>query len=214
MIKDWFPGIKIVKSQNYLKVSDKIEHEYFGVEDVDEGDQMLLTKQLIDKYYETLIAEDNLTSDNLQEKKILIFTNSSISTDNLTLFLNQNGIQTTRLHSKIKVNERIKNLSEFKEGKFMAMVATDVGARGLDFENLDLVIQYDFAKNATTLLHRFGRTGRLNKPGKVISFVSEEDNLLFWEFEDRRKTGESVEGLISRKRSFSKTRKYMDPSKE
>ena len=40
----------------------------------------------------------------------------------------------------MKVNERIKNLSEFKEGKYLVMVCTDVGARGLDFENLDMVI--------------------------------------------------------------------------
>lgn len=72
----------------------------------------------------------------------------------------------------------------------MAMVTTDVGARGLDFDDLDLVIQFDFAKNATTLLHRFGRTGRLNKPGKVISLVRDEDSLLFWEFEDTRQAGE------------------------
>lgn len=61
LIKDWFPGIKVVKSENYLKVSEKIEHEYYGVEEVDDADQFLLTKQLIDKYYETLIAEEQLS---------------------------------------------------------------------------------------------------------------------------------------------------------
>lgn len=112
----------------------------------------------------------------------------------------------------MRVNERIKNLSEFKEGKHLVMVCTDVAARGLDFDNLDMVIQYDFAKNATILLHRFGRTGRLNKPGKVISLVQEEDSLLFWEFEELRKSGSSISGLLSRRRSFSKSRKYEDPS--
>jgi superfamily II DNA/RNA helicase len=110
----------------------------------------------------------------------------------------------------MKVNDRIRSMSEFKQGKHMVMVTTDVGARGLDFDNLDLVIQFDFAKNATTLLHRFGRTGRLNKPGKVISLICEEDNLLFWEFEDARKAGESVAGLLSRKRSLAKSQKFQE----
>jgi superfamily II DNA/RNA helicase len=171
----------------------------------------MLAKELIDRYYEEMFAKGEITHKNVQEKNVLIFTNSSISTDDVTEFLNQNNIQTTKLHSKMKVNDRIRSLSEFKEGKYMVMVATDVGARGLDFEDLDLVIQFDFAKNATTLLHRFGRTGRLNKPGKVISFVDEGDALLFWEFEDRRKEGKQMGEILSRNRSFSRTRKYEEP---
>lgn len=171
LIKDWFPGIKIVKGQNYLKISEKIEHESFSVEKIDESEKKLLTKQLIDRYYEGMIQKRSIDQLAVQSKKVLVFTNSSISTEELCNYLNQSGLQATKLHSKMRVNERIKNMSEFKEGKYLVMVCTDVGARGLDFDNLDMVIQYDFAKNATILLHRFGRTGRLNRPGKVISLI-------------------------------------------
>jgi superfamily II DNA/RNA helicase len=94
---------------------------------------MLLTKQLIDRFYEELIASKILCLTEVQKKRVLVFTNSSISADNLRDYLSKNGVQTTKLHSKMKVNERIRSLSEFKEGKHLTMVATDVGARGLDF---------------------------------------------------------------------------------
>lgn len=105
----------------------------------------------------------------------------------------------------MKVNDRVKNLSEFKEGKQSVMVTTDVGARGLDFEDLDFVIQYDFAKNAAALLHRFGRTGRLNRPGRVLSYWrdTEGDEKLLVEFEKVRKNGEEVTKLLSRMRDSS-----------
>lgn len=205
LLKDWFPGIEILKSENYLKISPKIEHEVFNVEELDEKDKMLLLEQLIDRYFEEVEAKLELA----QDKKILIFVNNSVAAENISDYLNQNMIPTTMLHSKMSVNDRVKSLSEFKQGEdHIAMVCTDIASRGLDIDNVGLVIQYSFATNATTLLHRFGRTGRLNKEGKVISMLTDKDSLLYHEFEDLRKSGSAIQPLFSRKRSFSKSRKF------
>ncbi len=59
------------------------------------------------------------------------------------------------------------------------MVCTDLGARGLDFENVDNVILYDFPLDAISFLHRVGRTGRMGKKGNVIMCVREKDEFLF-----------------------------------
>lgn len=207
LLKDWFPGIKITKTDGYLKVSPKIEHEVFNVNDVEETDKMVLLEQVIDKYFE----EQQLKKEKLFKEKVLVFTNNSVSADNLCDYLNSNMIPSTKLHSNLNVNTRVKNLSEFKEGeKYIVMVCTDIAARGVDIENMGLVIQYNFASNAMTLLHRFGRTGRLNKEGKVVSFICDEDALLYHEFEDLRKKGENIQEIFSRKRSFSKSRKFED----
>lgn len=88
LIKDWFPGIKIVKGSNYLKISPKIEHETFSVDKIDESEKKLLAKQLIDRYFEELYLKKSLEPSVLQSKKVLVFTNSSISTEDLTQYFN------------------------------------------------------------------------------------------------------------------------------
>jgi superfamily II DNA/RNA helicase len=67
----------------------------------------------------------------------------------------------------------------YYENKFQILVCTDLGARGLDFENVENIIMYDFPLDAISFLHRVGRTGRLGKKGNVIMCVREKDEFLF-----------------------------------
>ena len=207
LIRDWFPGIHILKTENYLKVNSRVKHEAFNTSEVDESDKMLLLEQVIKEHFDELQGRGEA----LSSQKVMVFVKSAISAEDIAKSLNQNMIACSKLHSKMKVNDRVQAVSEFKEGsKSMVLVCTDVGARGLDFENLGLVVQYDFAQNALSLLHRFGRTGRLNKEGKVVSFLEAGDDLLFHEFEDARVEGRGMQHLFSQKRSFSKKRKFED----
>jgi superfamily II DNA/RNA helicase len=70
---------------------------------------------------------------------------------------------------------REKCLKQFREGKFVALVATDVAARGLDIPEVDLVVHYDLPNNSESFLHRSGRTGRAGRSGTAIAMFTEKE---------------------------------------
>ena len=74
--------------------------------------------------------------------------------------------------------ERRKNLQDLRDGKLEVLISTDLGARGLDVENVDRVINYHLPKEMKNYLHRAGRTARAGRKGTVINFVTERDENL------------------------------------
>lgn len=79
------------------------------------------------------------------------------------------------LHGDLEQKERLKTVDAFRRGAFRYLIATDVAARGIDFENISHVVNYDFPTGRETYVHRIGRTGRNGKEGRAISLVCEED---------------------------------------
>ena len=81
------------------------------------------------------------------------------------------------IHGDMPQAKREKTIRNFRNDRFEVLVATDVAARGLDVNNIDVVVNYDVPPDADTYLHRIGRTGRAGKEGSAISFVTKmEDN--------------------------------------
>ncbi|MDO6749393.1 helicase-related protein, partial [Gilvimarinus sp. 1_MG-2023] len=76
------------------------------------------------------------------------------------------------LHGEMTQDERKYVMQMLREGKRNILVATDVAARGLDVEGMDLVINYDLARKGDEYVHRIGRTGRAGKSGLAISLIS------------------------------------------
>ena len=72
-------------------------------------------------------------------------------------------------------NEREKNLSDFKNGTTRIMLSTDLLSRGIDIQQLSLVINFDLPRNKETYIHRIGRSGRYGRKGTAINFVTNED---------------------------------------
>ena len=81
------------------------------------------------------------------------------------------------LHGDMEQRERLKTVDAFRRGGFRFLIATDVAARGIDFEDITHVINYDFPTGRETYVHRIGRTGRNGKTGRAISLVCEEDKI-------------------------------------
>lgn len=79
------------------------------------------------------------------------------------------------LHGEMEQKERLKTVDAFRRGGFRFLIATDVAARGVDFENITHVINYDFPTGREAYVHRIGRTGRNGKTGTAVSLVCEED---------------------------------------
>lgn len=79
------------------------------------------------------------------------------------------------IHGELDQSERLRMIDSFRTGRFRYLIATDVAARGIDFDNITHVINYDFPTGRETYVHRIGRTGRNGKSGKAISLVSQDE---------------------------------------
>ena len=108
-------------------------------------------------------------------KKVLIFTSSTYKADNVADKLRKNGIDASAIHSKKSQSARLEALERFKSGSLGVIVATDLLARGIDIEQLLLVINYELPRSPKDYIHRIGRTGRAESQGKAISLISPEE---------------------------------------
>jgi superfamily II DNA/RNA helicase len=89
------------------------------------------------------------------------------------------------------------------------MVCTDLASRGIDFQNVDIVIQAEFALNVVEYLHRIGRTGRFGKKGKVYNFYTDSQSKLATSIKESLEKGETQALHFSRGRLFSKKLKKL-----
>ncbi len=115
--------------------------------------------------------------------QVLVFTRTKLTTARLARMLERDGIPTDAIHGDKTQQERIKALDAFKEGKITALVATDVAARGLDIDQLPLVVNYELPSTAEDYVHRIGRTGRAGASGEAISLVDGKEERMLQEIE-------------------------------
>ncbi|MFA6014179.1 MAG: DEAD/DEAH box helicase [Gallionellaceae bacterium] len=106
-----------------------------------------------------------------QVKQVLIFTRTKLTAAHVAKQLERSGVPADAIHGDKTQQERMKALEAFKSGAVMALVATDVAARGLDIDQLPLVINYELPMHAEDYVHRIGRTGRAGALGEAISLV-------------------------------------------
>ncbi|PPA69264.1 DEAD/DEAH box helicase [Jeotgalibacillus proteolyticus] len=109
----------------------------------------------------------------------IIFCRTKERVDELSNQLDRAGYPCDKIHGGMVQEDRFAVMNEFKRGEFRYLIATDVAARGIDIENISLVINYDFPMEKESYVHRTGRTGRAGNKGKAVSFVTEyEDRFL------------------------------------
>jgi len=105
-------------------------------------------------------------------KLALIFCNTKRKCDSLVQELQSRGYSADALHGDMRQNVRDKVMNKFRTGKIDMLVATDVAARGLDVDEIDVVFNYDIPNDPEYYVHRIGRTGRAGRTGMAISFTS------------------------------------------
>lgn len=103
--------------------------------------------------------------------KVILFTDTKHLADKLAKKLTTSGITTDQIHGNKSQNYRTNALHKFKKGNIRVLVATDVLARGIDVNNVSLVINYQAPTDMDTYIHRVGRTGRAGKTGTAYTFV-------------------------------------------
>ncbi len=102
----------------------------------------------------------------------IIFCNTQRMVDELADALSAQGFSSDRLHGGIAQAQRTRVMNKFKKAEFEFLVATDVAARGIDVDNLEIVVNYDLPYDAEDYVHRIGRTGRAGRRGMSVTFVS------------------------------------------
>ncbi|MDR2037294.1 MAG: DEAD/DEAH box helicase [Bacteroidales bacterium] len=107
-----------------------------------------------------------------RKESVLVFSRTKHGADKIARSLCRAGIGSEAIHGNKTQNARQRTLANFKTGKTRVMIATDVVSRGIDIDELPLVINYDLPDIPETYVHRIGRTGRAGKSGKAFSFCS------------------------------------------
>jgi ATP-dependent RNA helicase RhlE len=107
--------------------------------------------------------------------QVLVFARTKHGADALARALDKSGIKSAAIHGNKSQGARTRVLSEFKDGKLVALVATDIAARGIDIDALPYVINYELPNVPEDYVHRIGRTGRAGMEGEAISLVSHDE---------------------------------------
>ncbi len=125
----------------------------------------------------------------------LVFCRTKHGSDRLCKQLVADGVRATAIHGNKSQNARMAALAGFKAGRSRVLVATDIAARGLDIEQLPMVINYDLPMVAHDYIHRIGRTGRAGMDGQAISLVSRGERGLLRDIERLLKHSIEVEAI-------------------
>ncbi|MDF2613822.1 MAG: box helicase domain protein [Clostridia bacterium] len=140
--------------QQEEKISSKIEHVLYEVNDKDKEQSLI----------NVTIAEN--------ADSCIIFCNTKQAVDDLFEKMKSLNYTCEKIHGGMEQEDRTRVMADFKRGYFRYLIATDVAARGIDIENIALVINYDIPQNKESYVHRIGRTGRAGKTGKAITFMA------------------------------------------
>ncbi|WP_022888700.1 DEAD/DEAH box helicase [Agromyces italicus] len=147
------------------QASSTIDHRVFVIENRDKRD---------------IVAE--LAN---RDGKTLVFSRTRAFAEDLTDHLENYGIRAVALHGDLNQSRRTRNLQQLTSGRVNVLVATDVAARGIHVDDIDLVIQADAPDEYKTYLHRSGRTGRAGKQGRVVTLIPRNRQRRMTELLDR-----------------------------
>lgn len=181
-----------IEVEEQTKAADRISQERYIVE---LKDKMELLRDI-------LIMEN--------PDSCMIFCNTKQKVDEVARGLASLKIVCEKIHGGMEQPDRLRVMDGFKRGYFRYLVATDVAARGIDVDNITLIINYDLPLDGESYVHRIGRTGRLENKGKAVSFVTQYEGKFLNAIEQyigkeiplkERPASEVVEGL---KREFAK----------
>ena len=156
---------KVIEVKSNDRVNEKLEQLAYPVPQIKKIEMLSF-----------LIGSQNI-------KSCLVFCKTKNLADEISDILNLDGLKSSALHGGKTQGRRKKIIDQFKENQIRVLVATDVAARGLDIEDLPIVINFDLPFMVVDYLHRVGRTARAGKDGLAISLIDEYDVPLLREIE-------------------------------
>ncbi len=119
--------------------------------------------------------------------RVLVFVATKYATEHVAEKLCRLGIQAAAFHGELSQGTRTQVLADFKASRVRVLIATDVASRGIDIEQLPVVVNYDLPRSPADYVHRIGRTGRAGESGVAVSFISAETDAHFRLIEKRNR---------------------------
>ncbi len=160
LVKDFLPHAERVQIGSRSQAAKTIQHRFASVASAD--------KQ---RALEALLRQE--------DGKVLIFVNKKIGCEKLGNSLKRAGLPADSIHGDKGAEARHACLQSFSRGKVRFLVATDVAARGIDVDDVMLVVNYDFPLGLEDYIHRTGRTGRAGRSGRALSLVAPSERRLY-----------------------------------
>ncbi len=117
-------------------------------------------------------------------ESLIIFCNTRWQVDRVKQFLEEKGFSAKGIHGGVSQSGRTKTMNAFKKGNNDILVATDVAARGIHVDDLEMVINYDVPNEKDNYVHRIGRTGRIGKSGLAVTLACSDDMYALYEIEE------------------------------
>ena len=118
------------------------------------------------------------------DKRVIVFASSKLKVKELTHTLRRSRWKAAEMHSDLDQSAREDAINGFRSGRIDILIATDILARGIDIDDISMVVNYDVPREAEDYVHRIGRTARANADGKAVTFVSGRDQAKFKYIED------------------------------
>lgn len=125
--------------------------------------------------------------------RVIIFSSSKSKVKDLAKSLKKMNIKVAEMHSDLEQNERDEVMLKFKAGHINVVVATDIISRGIDIDNIEVIINFDVPREAEDYIHRVGRTARADREGSAYTFISDKERDKFRSIE--KLLGKEVEKL-------------------
>lgn len=108
----------------------------------------------------------------VRTSRVIVFASSKLSVKDLSRSLRRKGLKLGEMHSDLEQQQRDEVMLDFKAGRIDALIATDIVARGIDIEDISMVVNYDVPRTAEDYVHRVGRTARANAGGMAVTLVA------------------------------------------
>lgn len=116
-------------------------------------------------------------------KSVIVFASTKKSVSDVTRDLVRKGINAREISSDLEQKQREEVLLEFRNRKLPVLVATNVVARGIDIDDIEMVVNYDVPRDAEDYVHRIGRTARASRTGTALTFISPDEQVQFYRIE-------------------------------
>ncbi|MBP1908717.1 DEAD/DEAH box helicase [Methanolobus bombayensis] len=186
--------------EEILRLTEKYQKDPIHITIVQEK----LTVPQVKQYY--FEVKDNAKPEALKRlieveniKSALVFCNTRKEVDRLVIKLRSKGYPVDALHGDIKQKKRERRMDRFRDEDIDILIATDVAARGIDIDNIEVVFNYDLPQDPEIYVHRIGRTARAGRPGIAYTFVSGKEKI---KLEDIKK----ITGTAINKRELPRNR--------
>ncbi|SHK14867.1 DEAD/DEAH box helicase [Desulforamulus aeronauticus] len=156
--------------EQYMKnpIHVEIEEENSSLDRIYQAGYIIEEREKIDLLKDVTIIEN--------PDSCIIFCNTRQIVDEVYDELTNLKYNCQKIHGGMEQPDRLRIMKNFKQGYFRYLIATDVAARGLDIDNISLIINYDISQDSESYVHRIGRTGRISREGRAITFVTKDES--------------------------------------